>query len=65
MVSESISIPVIASGGVGKLEHFWEGAVLGKAQGLLAASVFHYGLLSIQDVKKYLWERDVPVCLRK
>ena len=65
MVSESISIPVIASGGVGKLEHFWEGAVLGKAQGLLAASVFHYGLLSIQDVKKYLWERYVPVCLRK
>jgi len=63
MVSAAVSLPVIASGGVGKKEHFWEGAVLGGATGLLAASVFHYGTLQIAGVKKYLQERDVQVCI--
>ncbi|MGI6588326.1 MAG: imidazole glycerol phosphate synthase subunit HisF [Peptococcia bacterium] len=62
-VSESVSIPVIASGGVGKIEHFWEGAVIGKAEGLLAASIFHFAETTIPKVKKYLRERDVQVCM--
>jgi cyclase len=62
-VSESVSIPVIASGGVGKKEHFWEGAVIGKAEGLLAASIFHFAETTIPEVKKYLRERDVEVCM--
>ncbi|MDD2211755.1 MAG: imidazole glycerol phosphate synthase subunit HisF [Clostridia bacterium] len=63
VVSESVSIPVIASGGAGKKEHFWEGAVIGKAEGLLAASVFHFAEITIPEVKKYLRERNVEVCL--
>ena len=62
-VSESVFIPVIASGGVGEIEHFWEGAVIGKAEGLLAASVFHFAEIRIPEVKKYLRERDVQVCM--
>jgi len=61
-VKESISLPVIASGGAGKKEHLWEGAVLGKADGLLAASIFHFAEVTIPEVKKYLRERNVVVC---
>jgi len=53
-ISGAVNLPVVASGGAGKLEHFYEGAVVGGAQVLLAASVFHYRILRIQQVKEYL-----------
>jgi len=53
-ISDAVNLPVIASGGAGTLEHFYEGAVVGGAQVLLAASVFHYRILRIQQVKEYL-----------
>jgi len=53
-ISEAVDVPVIASGGAGKLEHFYEAVVLGGAQILLAASVFHYRIFSIREVKEYL-----------
>lgn len=59
--SKELSIPVIASGGVGKLKHFKDGAILGKANALLAASVFHFGEVSIQEVKDYLMEAGINV----
>ena len=62
-VSESAGIPVIASGGVGTLDHFYEGFTAGKADACLAASVFHYGEFTIRDVKEYLRERNIPVRL--
>ncbi len=58
-----LSIPVIASGGVGKLEHFSEGVKIGGASALLAASVFHFGQISISDVKQYLKKESIPVRL--
>ncbi len=60
-VSEFIKIPVIASGGVGKLEHFYEGIKRGKANALLAASVFHFNEISIKEVKAYLLNKNVEV----
>ena len=60
-VKECVAIPVIASGGAGKKEHLWEGAVIANADGLLAASIFHFGEVTIPDVKKYLRERNVKV----
>lgn len=60
-VADAVGIPVIASGGVGTLEHFYDGLVAGKADAALAASVFHYGEMTVRDVKKYLAERGVPV----
>lgn len=60
-ISETVDLPVIASGGAGKLDHFYEGVVLGGAQILLAASVFHYRILRIKEVKAYLREKGVPV----
>jgi len=60
-VSESVGIPVIASGGAGKMEHFYEAVVSGKAQACLAASVFHFREFSITEVKRYLKERGIPV----
>ncbi len=62
-VAEAVSIPVIASGGAGTLEHFHEVLTRGKAEAALAASLFHYRLLSIGQVKSYLHERGVPVRL--
>ena len=62
-VSEFIEIPVIASGGVGKLEHFYEGVSKGKANALLAASVFHFNEISIKEVKKYLLSKNIEVRL--
>ncbi|MDH7593038.1 MAG: imidazole glycerol phosphate synthase subunit HisF [Methanomicrobiales archaeon] len=62
-VAEAVGIPVIASGGVGALEHFYEGFVEGKADACLAASVFHYGELTIGRVKEYLASRGIPVRL--
>lgn len=60
-VADAVSVPVIASGGVGKLEHFYEGIVHGHADAVLAASVFHFGTFTIPQVKKYLLERGVEV----
>ncbi|HIP62997.1 MAG TPA: imidazole glycerol phosphate synthase subunit HisF [Archaeoglobus profundus] len=62
-ISEAVSIPVIASGGAGKPEHFYEGFVEGKADACLAASIFHYGEISIREVKMYLKQRGIPVRL--
>ena len=62
-VSEAVSVPVIASGGVGSLEHMLQGIQQGKAQALLAASIFHYGSISIGAVKSYLAEHGVEVRL--
>ena len=60
-VSNLVNIPVIASGGVGKLEHLYEGIKIGKASAVLAASIFHFGDFSIQDAKKYLDSKGIPV----
>jgi len=62
-VSDAVEIPVIASGGAGNLEHFYEGVVQGGAQILLAASVFHYRILGIRQVKEYLREKGITVNL--
>src|SRR3989440_1432513 len=61
LVSAAVSVPVIASGGVGRLEHFYEGLTVGGADALLAASIFHFGQLRICDVKGYLQTRGVKV----
>jgi cyclase len=62
-ISEAVSIPVIASGGVGTLRHLLEGITLGKADAVLAASIFHFGEYSIQEAKAYLAEHGVEVRL--
>lgn len=62
-ISDNVDVPVIASGGVGTLEHFYDGFVKGKADACLAASVFHYGEMTIRDVKEYLASRGVAVRL--
>jgi cyclase len=62
-VATAVSIPVIASGGVGKLEHFYDAFAIGKADAALAASVFHFNDLRIGDVKHYLSQRGIPVRL--
>ncbi len=58
---ELLSIPVIASGGAGNVQHFLEAFILGKADAALAASLFHFGELKISDLKKYLQTNRVPV----
>lgn len=60
-VSENVSIPVIASGGAGKKEHFYDALEYGKADAVLAASLFHYKELEIMELKKYLRDRGVSV----
>ena len=62
-ISEAVSIPVIASGGAGTKEHFYDALTEGKADAALAASLFHYKELEINDLKKYLRERQVSVRL--
>lgn len=61
MLSGQLSIPVIASGGAGNMEHFAEVFTAGKADAALAASVFHYGEIPLPALKKYLAERKIPV----
>jgi len=63
LISSSVSIPVIASGGAGNLQHFLEAFTIGKASAALAASLFHFRELSITSVKKYLKENNIPVRL--
>ena len=62
-VSEAVEVPVIASGGAGTLEHFYEVLTEGKADAVLAASVFHYGQFTVRQVKEYLKSRGVEVRL--
>ena len=62
-ITENVKIPVIASAGAGKLEHFYDALTEGRADAALAASLFHYKELEIRQVKEYLRERDVPVRL--
>ncbi len=60
-ITDAVGIPVIASGGVGTLEHLYEGIVAGNADAVLAASIFHYCEYTIGEAKEYLLERGVPV----
>lgn len=62
-VAEAVSIPVIASGGAGTMEHFYDALTEGKADAALAATLFHYNELRVGELKDYLFERDVPVRL--
>lgn len=62
-IAENVSIPVIASGGAGMKEHFYDALTEGKADAALAASLFHYKELEIREVKEYLRDRNVPVRL--
>ena len=60
-ISESVTIPVIASGGAGVPEHFLDALDYGKADAVLAASVFHFGTYRVRDIKRFLSERQVPI----
>lgn len=60
-VSTSVSVPVIASGGAGNAEHLYDAIERGRADAVLAASIFHYGMLRIREVKAYLAARGVPI----
>ena len=60
-ISEMVGIPVIASGGVGNLDHLAEGITKGKANAVLAASIFHYGKYSLKEAKQYLDSKGIPV----
>jgi len=62
-VAEAVNIPVVASGGAGNVEHLYEAVVLGKASAVLAASIFHFGEISVAQAKKYLAEKGIPVIL--
>ena len=62
-VSERVGIPVIASGGAGALEHFYDAFTEGKADAVLAASLFHFGEIPVPELKKYLNEKGIPVRL--
>ena len=60
-VAEAVNVPVIASGGAGKMSHFYDVLTEGKADAALAASLFHFGIINMHDLKGYLAERGVPV----
>jgi cyclase len=60
-ISDAVSVPVIASGGVGNLQHFCDGILLGGADAVLAASIFHFGEYSIPQAKQYLAERGITM----
>jgi cyclase len=62
-VSDAIEVPVIASGGVGNLDHLADGVQQGGADAVLAASIFHYGEFTVQQAKKRMRERGIPVRL--
>jgi cyclase len=62
-IADAVNIPVIASGGAGKLEHFYDVFTRTKADAALAAGIFHYGVLTVGDVKRYLNGRDVLIRL--
>jgi len=60
-ISEAVTVPIIASGGAGKLEHIYDALVVGKADAVLAASIFHYRTHSVGEVKHYLAQRGIPI----
>jgi cyclase len=60
-VAEAVKIPVTASGGAGKLEHLYEAVAIARASAVLAASIFHFGEISIPEAKRYLKEKGIPV----
>ncbi len=60
-ISEAVSVPVIASGGAGTMEDLYQALVNGKADAVLAASIFHYGTYSISETKKYLAQKGIPI----
>ena len=62
-LAKSTRVPVVASGGVGTLEHLYDGLVTGRADAVLAASIFHFRTHTIQQAKTYLRKRGVPVRL--
>ena len=62
-ISEAVSVPVVASGGAGSLEHMAEVLLEGKADAVLAASIFHFGEYTVEDVKRFLAKRNIPVRL--
>jgi cyclase len=62
-ISETVGVPVVASGGAGSLEHMAEVLIEGRADAVLAASIFHYGNFTVGDVKQYLAKRNIPVRL--
>ena len=62
-ISESVGVPVVASGGAGTLEHMAEVLLEGKADAVLAASIFHFGTFTVGDVKQYLAQQKIPVRL--
>ena len=64
-VSEAVTVPVIASGGAGTLEDLYQAVVTGKADAVLAASIFHYGTYSIRKTKEYLAERGIPIRIQE
>ena len=61
VIAQNVSVPVIASGGAGTKEHFYEALTEGQADAALAASLFHYKELEIKDLKSYLYDRGVSV----
>jgi cyclase len=65
VISEAVTVPVIASGGAGTLEDLYQALVEGKADAVLAASIFHYGTYSIHKTKEYLAERGIPIRIQK
>jgi len=64
-VAEAVTIPVIASGGAGTLEHLYQAITIGKASAVLAASIFHFREISISEAKRYLREKGIPVRIQK
>ena len=64
-ITKTVKIPVIASGGVGNLEHLYEGISIGGASAVLAASIFHYGEFTIKQAKEYLERKEVPVRIKE
>ncbi len=60
-ISEAVSVPVIASGGAGNMEDLYQALAVGKADAVLAASIFHYGTYTIEEVKKYLKQKGLPI----
>ena len=61
VISDAVTVPVIASGGAGELDHFYDALTVGKADAVLAASLFHFGELRVSEVKSHLAERGIPV----
>ncbi|HHL45408.1 MAG TPA: imidazole glycerol phosphate synthase subunit HisF, partial [Gammaproteobacteria bacterium] len=62
-VSDAVSVPIIASGGVGNLEHLAEGIIQGHADAVLAASIFHFGEYTIEQAKRYMQDKGIEVRL--